>query len=149
MQRTRGIGCVLAAGVVLSCPAAAAAATPDGSTVLELSQSSKAVKRLVGANVRIVASGAADATAGRIMLPVTGAQIAASARLEHGGTLTFRKGTRSVTLRSLRTALGTTSRVTAVLGKRRITFLSLAVPRSKPLTLDAAAGVAAGSGLRA
>jgi hypothetical protein len=149
MQRTRRIGWVLAAGVVLACPGAAPAATPDGSTVFELSQSTKAAKRLAAADVRISASGAADATAGRITFPVTGAQIASAARLDHGGALALRKGKRSVTLRSLRTSLGSRPRVTAVLGKRRITFLTLAVPRSKPLTLDAVAGVAAGSGLRA
>ena len=148
MQRVRGIGWVVA-GAVLACPSVAAAATPEGSAVLELSPSAKAAKRLAASDVRIAAGAPADATAGRITLPVTGARIASAAQLDHGGTLTLRKGKRSATLRSLRTTLGREPRITAVLGATRITFLTLAVPRSRPLTLDAAAGVAAGSGLRA
>ena len=73
------------------------------------------LNRLAAADVRIVAGGGADATAGRITLPVTGVRFAATARLDHGGTLTFRKGKRAVALRALRTTLGR-ARVTAVVG---------------------------------
>jgi len=147
MQRERGVGWLVAVGVVLACPAGAAAATPDGSA--EIALAGKASERLAAANVRITAGAPADATAGRIRLPVRGVRIAASARLDHAGTLRLRKGKRAVTLRRLRTTLGDDSRLTALVGDRRIRFAVLAPARSRPLTLDAGAGLAAGRGIRA
>ena len=145
-QAVRGVGSAVAV-LALTCPAMAAAATPDGSA--ELTLGGKAADRLAAAEVRITAGGAADASAGRITLPVTGVRIAAAARLDHGGSLTFRKGKRAVALHGLRTTLGRGAGLTAAVDGKRIAFLSLQAARSRPVSIDAASGVAIGRRLTA
>jgi Htaa len=147
MRRERVVGSVLAVGALLAVPATVAAAQPEGAAVLALS--GKAAQRLAAADVRIAAGAPADATAGRITLPLARLRLGSTARLDHDGTIRLRKGKRSVTLRGLRTTLAAKPRMTARLGKRRIAFAALRPARARPLTLDAAAGVASGEGMRA
>jgi hypothetical protein len=107
---------VAAVLVALAWPAAANAAPATGSATLT-------VAKLRG--VTISATTPATRKGRAITLPVTGAALSSSAVVDTGGAITLKAGRRSVKLTAPQLTLGAASRLTARVGGRRTTILTL------------------------
>lgn len=138
---TRTAGPLLAVAVAAGVAAGPAAAD---SGELRLTLPAPTAKRLHAQTVTLAATTPGDVSRRRVSLPVRRATIADSVALELSGTLLLRANGRSVGLRSLQATVGATStRVTALIGTRRVAVLTA---RSTLVGADRATGTASATG---
>src|SRR5918992_3724043 len=138
------IGTALALGAATAAVAAApAVAQSTGTTTI--APKGKAVKTLRSQGVRIGTFGPARARRGRLVLPVDGGVVSASATLNQNGglRLTRRAGgkRRKVDLKRLQLRLGRKSEIVGYIGTSRFTIFSVTAPASR-LSLSSANGSA-------
>jgi hypothetical protein len=132
----------LALGVATAALAVAPAAA-QGTGTTTIAPKGKAAKSLRSQGVKIGTFGPARARRGRLVLPVDGGLVGATATLNQNGglRLTRRAGgkRRRVDLRRLQLRLGRKSEIVGFIGTSRFTIFSVRAPRSK-LSLGAANG---------
>lgn len=111
--------------VLASLPAAAAHAGPGEGTAA-FTVDGPAGERMTDRGVTLAGSGGAEAFGSRVVLGVTGGRVSSSLfALGTKGSMTFRRGKRSLTLRDVEIQLGSSVWVTAeVGGKRRPVMVS-------------------------
>lgn len=124
LRRVLVVGGTAAALLVAAAPATAAGTTTkaSGTTTIKLSSGFRSVLKRSGISLSGVSPARRGATA--VKLPLTGATVdasAGSATLNHSGAVRFRRGGRSITLKSFRVAVSSSGAgVTAVIGSTRV-----------------------------
>jgi hypothetical protein len=135
----------LAAAPAAGAQSATTARVADGQTMLQVDRGTARV--LNGNGVRLDLLGPARNGASGLTFPVTGGSLdprTLRGAVDHSGGIRFRAGGRRVDLRELRYTIGARrSTLSAVVGGRRITVLSLSLRRARvaaggPLTRSAA-----------
>jgi hypothetical protein len=117
-------------------PAAAAAA--QGTTAIDLGGA--AFKSLSAQGGKIAAKRPARVVRGALRLPVRQGVVGSVALLNHSGSVRIRKRNRAVRLTRLQVRLGSSSRVSATVGGRRLVVFSITPVQD--VSLNAAAGSA-------
>lgn len=120
---------LLALVLALLAAAPAAAQTVDrGATTFELSRSAASALKQAGVTVTVGRPARRVSTA--VVLPVARGILSGTRYLEHSGTLGFKRGTRRIVFRDLRTALSSSrASVSGVVAGKRVALLSLAARR--------------------
>lgn len=144
-------------------PTANAADFAGGTTTLSVNKAF--AKKLKQAKTRLIAGKPAALSGGRLTLPITGGQatFGGTGTLAHGGTLTFRRGSKKLVLKEISEQLkGSTATLSGKAGARRVSLLDQqAGSRVKaapgmvgldgtklPVTLSSAGAKALNKGLR-
>jgi hypothetical protein len=124
------LSAAVTAAATLAAPVAAQAAPlelgDDGRTVLRLD--SRTAQTLRSLSVRVSPLSPARPSATGIAFPISGGTLdtaTAAGRVDHGGGLRLRAGRTTVDLRSFRVSIGRSASLSALVGGRRVTILSL------------------------
>jgi hypothetical protein len=126
------LAAVAAGALLVSAPATMAQAPTEvdvggGKTVIKLSK--KAKNRLKAAGVKLVVSKGAKKAKGGFSVKITGGEMdpisAATADIEHRGTITAKLGRKKAKVSGLTLELGSKDRITATAGSKTITLANL------------------------
>ena len=114
---------LLLAALIASLALPAGALAAEGSTSIDLG--GPALSKLRSQGVKLVAKRPAKLARGTLTLPVRQGVVGSVAYLNHGGSLSLRKGKKVVKLTRLQSLLGTKSHLNATLGDRRLKLLEI------------------------